>query len=252
MTGGEPDARTLMVLGRLAGGVAHDFNNQLTSIIGYADLLLAEMQEDDPARQDLVEIRRAAERAHLVTRQLSAFSRPHPAQPVVLNIAHTVTASVRLLKRILGDDIQLVTVMNDDAVDREPALVRADAGHLGRMLLCLAVRARDALPQGGALTIALVNHEDSVRLFVTTSGAHAERIETLERLETTEPIETPDARPETELSIVEEIVRECGGELRVEATRAIIQLPRVDRSDDGVVIESAPPAGDEDVLHRRR
>jgi two-component system, cell cycle sensor histidine kinase and response regulator CckA len=260
MNGGEPDARTLMVLGRLAGGVAHDFNNQLTSIIGYADLLLFDMREDDPARQDLVEIRRAAERAHLVTRQLSAFSRPHPPQPVVLNVAHTVTASVRLLKRILGDDIQLVTVMDEAAVDREPALVRADASHLGRMLLCLAVRARDTLPRGGALTIALVNHEDSVRLLVSTSGPHSDRVDTtatpgppgapdaLDTPDTPGAPEALDARPDTELSIVEEIVRECEGTLRVEETRAIIQLPRVDRSDSGVVIESALPAGDEEVL----
>jgi signal transduction histidine kinase len=154
MTHGEPDARTLMVLGRLAGGVAHDFNNQLTSIIGYADLMLAEMREDDPARLDVVEIRRAAERAHLVTRHLAAFARPQAAVPVVLNVAHTLTANVRLIKRILGDDIQLTTLVDDAVVDREPALVRADPGLVGRMLICLAVRASEMLPHGG-LTIAL-------------------------------------------------------------------------------------------------
>ena len=176
--------------------------------------MLAEMQEairrDDPARLDLLEIRRAAERAHLVTRHLAAFSRPHPAQPVVLNVAHTLTASVRLIKRILGDDIQLVTTIDDEVVDREPALVRADPGHLGRMLLCLAVRARSALPQGGTLTIALVNQEDSVRLIVTTSeapAAHPEHEQEHER------------EPESELSMVEELVRQCGGALRVEATQ---------------------------------
>jgi two-component system cell cycle sensor histidine kinase/response regulator CckA len=255
MADGEPDARTLMVLGRLAGGVAHDFNNQLTSIIGYSDLLLAEMREDDPARLDLVEIRRAAERAHLVTRHLAAFSRPHPAQPVVLNVAHTVTASVRLIKRILGDDIQLVTVMDDATVDREPALVRADAGHLGRMLICLAVRAREALPHGGGLTIALVNHPDGVRLIVSTLGrdaqapaGHAGHAGQPERVEHVERVGAPDACPDAEMSMVEELVHQCGGELRVEATQVIIQLPHIDRNDNGAVIESALPSGDEDVL----
>jgi two-component system, cell cycle sensor histidine kinase and response regulator CckA len=236
MSDGEPDARTLMVLGRLAGGVAHDFNNQLTSIIGYTDLLLSEMPADDPARLDLLEIRRAAERAHMVTRHLASFSRPHPAQPVVINVAHAVTASARLIKRILGDDIQLVTTMEDAVVDREPALVRADPGHLGRMLICLAVRARETLSQGGGLTIALAKQADRVHLTVTTSGAHVDRGE------------TPGTQPESGLSIVEELVGQCGGELRVEATRAIIQLPHIDKSDSGAVIESAPPHGDEDVL----
>jgi two-component system cell cycle sensor histidine kinase/response regulator CckA len=229
MTIGEPDARTLMVLGRLAGGVAHDFNNQLTSIIGYADLLLAELKEDDPARSDLVEIRRAADRAHMVTRHLSAFSRPQPPQPVVLNVAHTLTASVRLIKRILGDDIQLATVIDDATVEREPALVRADPGHLGRMLICLAVRARDALPQGGGLTFAIEPHADRIHVIATTSEPH-------------------EASTGPELSIVEEVVRQCGGAMRVEATRTVIELPRVDGSDGAAVIESAPPPGDEDVL----
>jgi two-component system, cell cycle sensor histidine kinase and response regulator CckA len=234
MTIGEPDARTLMVLGRLAGGVAHDFNNQLTSIIGYADLLLAEMKEDDPARVDLVEIRRAADRAHMVTRHLSAFSRPQPPQPVVLNVAHALTASVRLIKRILGDDIQLATAINDEAVDREPALVRADPGHLGRMLICLAVHARDALPRGGGLTIAIEQHADGIRLIATTSPAAA--------------IEERPPGADTELSMLEDLVRLCGGELRVEPARVIIQLPRADGSDGAGVVESAPPSGDEDVL----
>jgi two-component system cell cycle sensor histidine kinase/response regulator CckA len=236
MASGEPDARTLMVLGRLAGGVAHDFNNQLTSIIGYADLVLAEMREDDPARLDLLEIRRAAERAHLVTRHLAAFARPQPAQPVVLNVAHTLTANVRLIKRILGDDIQLVTVVGDELVDREPALVRADPGHLGRMMICLAVRARDALPQGGELTLALENPAEggAVRLIASTSEATASK--------------AAAAEPDTELSMIEDIVRLCGGAVHVEGPRVVIELPRGDAAESAGVVESAPPSGDEDVL----
>jgi two-component system cell cycle sensor histidine kinase/response regulator CckA len=234
MANGEPDARTLMVLGRLAGGVAHDFNNQLTSIIGYADLMLAEMREDDPARFDLIEIRRAAERAHLVTRHLASFARPQPPQPVVLNVAHTLTANVRLIKRILGDDIQLATVVGDDLVDREPALVRADPGLLGRMMICLAVRASEALPRGGALTIALEPQADRIHLIATTSEPHAGR--------------SSIAEPDTELSMIEDLVRLCGGTVRVEPARVVIELPRATGSESAGVVESAPPSGDEDLL----
>jgi two-component system, cell cycle sensor histidine kinase and response regulator CckA len=236
MSSGEPDARTLMVLGRLAGGVAHDFNNQLTSIIGYADLMLAELRENDPARLDIVEIRRAAERAHLVTRHLAAFARPPAAQPVVLNVAHTLTANVRLIKRILGDDIQLVTSIDDEVVDRDPALVRADPGHLGRMLICVAVHAREALPQGGRLTIALERQaggdHDAIRLIATTSDAGRSEAED---------------SADTELSMIDDLVRLCGGTLHVEASRVIIALPRADTSESAGV-ESAPPSGDEDLL----
>jgi two-component system cell cycle sensor histidine kinase/response regulator CckA len=241
MTHGEPDARTLMVLGRLAGGVAHDFNNQLTSIIGYADLMLAEMREDDPARLDVVEIRRAAERAHLVTRHLAAFARPQPAVPVVLNVAHTLTANVRLIKRILGDDIQLTTLVDDAVVDREPALVRADPGHLGRVLICLAVHAREMMPHGGELTIALEPQTDahSVRLIATTSEAAAH--------EDTGHNVGHNAEP-TALSMLEDLVSLCDGEFHVEAARIVIRLPRAVGSESAGVIESAPPTGDEDVL----
>jgi two-component system cell cycle sensor histidine kinase/response regulator CckA len=236
MTHEEPDARTLMVLGRLAGGVAHDFNNQLTSIIGYADLMLAEMREDDPARFDVIEIRRAAERAHMVTRHLAAFARPQPAQPVVLNVAHTLTANVRLIKRILGDDVQLTTIVDDAVVEREPALVRADPGHLGRMLICLAVRAREAMAHGGGLTIAIEPQADGIGLIATTSEAEADA-----------PRQRQDSG-DTELSMIEDLVRLCGGELLVEAERVIIRLPRADTSESAGVVESAPPTGDEDVL----
>jgi len=228
---GEPDARTLMVLGRLAGGVAHDFNNQLTSIIGYADLMLAEMREEDPARLDVIEIRRAAERAHLVTRHLAAFARPQPAQPVVLNVAHTLTANVRLIKRILGDDIQLATVVDDLVLERDPALVRADPGHLGRMLICLAVHAREAVPHGGALTIALEHQADGVRLIATSTNA-----------------EGRSDSSDDALSMLEELVHLCGGEVRVDASRVVIELPRADGSESAGVVESAPPTGDENVL----
>lgn len=235
MTHGEPDARTLMVLGRLAGGVAHDFNNQLTSIIGYADLMLAEMQEGDPARLDVLEIRRAAERAHLVTRHLASFARPQPAQPSVLNVAHTLTANARLIKRILGDDIQLTTLVDDHVVEREPALVRADPGHLGRMLICLAVRASEALPRGGELTIALEPQTDGIELIATMSApSPADR-------------DDPD-RDVTELAMIDDLVRLCGGELHVEAARVVIRLPRATGSESAGVVESAPPTGDEDVL----
>lgn len=236
MTHGEPDARTLMVLGRLAGGVAHDFNNQLTSIIGYADLLLAEMQQGDPAQLDVLEIRRAAERAHLVTRHLAAFARPQPAQPVVLNVAHTLTANARVIKRILGDDIQLTTIVDDHVVERDPALVRADPSHVGRMLFCLAVRASETMPRGGELTIALEPHADRIELIATTS--------TMPEAAAHEVATATDG----ELSMIDDLLRVCGGALRVDGSRVVIRFPRATGSENAGVVESAPPTGDEDVL----
>ncbi len=160
-----------------------------------------------------------------MTRHLAAFARPQPAQPVVLNVAHTLTANVRLIKRILGDDIQLATVVDDAVVDREPALVRADPGHLGRMLICLAVRAREALPRGGGLTIALEPQTDGIELIATTSEARRRTRTTSEP--THDDAVTRDGG-DAELSMIEELVRLCGGELRVEATRVVIRLPRAD------------------------
>ncbi len=139
-------------IGRLAGGVAHDFNNVLTAIFGYADLLLDQFPEDDPRREDVQEIRHAAERAAALTRQLLAFSRKQMIQPQRLDLASVVDSLHKLLARLVGEDISMV-------IEAAPDLwkVLADPGQIEQILMNLAANGRDAMPEGGSLTIATGN-----------------------------------------------------------------------------------------------
>ena len=139
-------------IGRLAGGVAHDFNNVLTAIFGYADLLLDQIPADDSRHGDVQEIRRAAERAAALTRQLLAFSRKQMIQPRVLSLNEVVESLQMLLARLVGEDI---TVELDTAGDLWS--VQADPGQIEQVLMNLAANARDAMPEGGRLTIATMN-----------------------------------------------------------------------------------------------
>jgi signal transduction histidine kinase len=144
-------------VGRLAGGIAHDFNNVLTAIYGYADLLLDEFEAGDPRRRDLEEIRRSAERAAALTRQLLAFSRQQVLQPQILDLNVVVDEVRRMLSRLVGTDI-LITF------ERFPGLwpVRADRGQIEQVLMNLGGNARDAMPEGGWLHIRLNNRTVSV------------------------------------------------------------------------------------------
>jgi hypothetical protein len=147
-------AQKMEAVGRLAGGVAHDFNNILTAIGGYTDLLLTDLAADDPRRQDVDEIHRAAARAAALTQQLLAFSRRQVMQPKVLDLNALVADIEKLLRRLIGEDVLLASVL-------EPGLgnVRADPGQLQQVILNLAVNARDAMPAGGRLTIETRNVE---------------------------------------------------------------------------------------------
>jgi len=161
-------AQKMEAVGRLAGGVAHDFNNLLTAILGYADLLCDKLASDDPNRSHIVEIQKAGRSAASLTRGLLAFSRKQVLQPVVLDLNAVVRHSENLLRRLIGEDIEL-------AIALEPSLasVKADPVQVEQMLVNLAVNARDAMPAGGRLTISTVNVDDStMRLRVpTASGA---------------------------------------------------------------------------------
>jgi PAS domain S-box-containing protein len=143
-------AQRLEAIGRLAGGVAHDLNNALTTIAGYTELALGTLDEGHPARPDVQEIRRAAERAESVTRQLLAFSRKQLLAPRVFSLHESVANLSRLLGRLLGDDTQLHTAVADDL----PAIY-GDSGQIEQAILNLAVNARDAMPDGGRLTLGV-------------------------------------------------------------------------------------------------
>jgi two-component system cell cycle sensor histidine kinase/response regulator CckA len=145
-------AQKAEAIGRLAGGIAHDFNNLLGVIGGYADLVLRELGAEDPRRHRVVQIRRAADRAAALTRQLLAFSRKQVLQPRVLDVGVVVSDLEEMLRRLIGEDIQVVVI-------KEPGLghVRADPSQLEQVLLNLAANARDAMPSGGTLTIETAN-----------------------------------------------------------------------------------------------
>lgn len=161
-------------LGLLAGGVAHDFNNLLTGITGYAGLLKKAMPRGDPKLQDLQEILYAAERASELTRQLLIFSRREVAKPVAMDINEGVRSALKLVGRVIGEDMNLVTRLAPAA-----CVTRMDPGHFSQVLMNLAVNARDAMPGGGTLTIATA--DDQVP---PGSGAGAEPMLLLEVADT--------------------------------------------------------------------
>ena len=145
-------AQKMEAVGRLAGGVAHDFNNVLTAIFGYTDLLRDQVPEGDPRRGDVEEIRRAAERAAGLTRQLLAFSRKQVMQPRLIVLNDVIEGLRPLLDRLIGEDIQLEIGGADDL-----ARVRADPGQVEQVLMNLVANARDAMPEGGRLVVSTRN-----------------------------------------------------------------------------------------------
>lgn len=145
-------AQKMEAVGRLAGGVAHDFNNLLTAITGYSELLLGEFPADSPYREELEEIKKAGERAASLTRQLLAFSRKQVLQPRVIDLAPLVSNLEKMLRRLIGEDVRVT-------IEIAPKLGRimADPGQIEQVIINLAVNARDAMPNGGRLTIRAEN-----------------------------------------------------------------------------------------------
>jgi len=145
-------AQKMEAVGRLAGGIAHDFNNLLMVIQGYADLMTERLAEGDPLRRNAEQIQTASQRATSLTRQLLAFSRKQMLAPKVLSVQSVVAEMEKILRRLIGEDVQLETSSVPDL-----GLVKADRSQIEQVILNLAVNARDAMPEGGRLTIETAN-----------------------------------------------------------------------------------------------
>jgi len=234
-------SQKMEAIGRLAGGVAHDFNNLLVVIQSYAELLRDDLREDSK-RDDLDEILAAARRAAALTKQLLAFSRSEPVQPTELRLSEVVKGIEKMLRRIIGEDIELTTELAASV-----GVVRADAGQLDQVILNLSINARDAMRGGGRLTISTQNvsfdgeyeneHDippgEYVMLAVTDSGTGMDA-ETQRRI--FEPFfTTKEVGQGTGLGLatVYGIVSQSGGQIRVyselgHGTAFKIYFPRLD------------------------
>jgi signal transduction histidine kinase len=152
-------------LGRLAGGVAHDFNNLLTAILSNAEFLRDDLPEESTLRGDVDEIRKAADRAAILTRQLLSFSRRQVVQPRLIELNDVALAMDKLLRRLIGEDIELVSELSSD-----PWAIWADIGQIEQVLANLTVNSRDAMPDGGRITIETAN----VTLSAEYAAAHVD------------------------------------------------------------------------------
>jgi PAS domain S-box-containing protein len=159
-------AQKMEAVGRLAGGIAHDFNNLLCIITGYSTLVADGLPSDEPLREFVAEIKKAAERASSLTQQLLAFSRKQMRVPRVLNLNTLITDLDKMLRRLIGEDIELVATLG---ANLHP--IKADQGQIEQILMNLVVNARDAMPRGGRLNISTANIElDAATLRDTPEG----------------------------------------------------------------------------------
>ncbi|MCX5770728.1 MAG: response regulator [Candidatus Hydrogenedentes bacterium] len=145
-------AQKMESIGRLAGGIAHDFNNLLTPMIGYAEMALIDLNPADPLYRDFEEIREAAERAKNLTGQLLAFSRRQMLEMKVVNLNKIISSFKKMLQRIIGEDVEIITTLDPDLVN-----IKGDPPQIQQVLMNLSINARDAMPQGGRLTIETAN-----------------------------------------------------------------------------------------------
>jgi two-component system cell cycle sensor histidine kinase/response regulator CckA len=146
------EAQKMEVIGQLVSGVAHDFNNILAVIIGYSDLITSDLGPESPLRRYIEEIRHASDRAAGLTRQLLVFGRKQTVIPVVLDLNDVVNDLDKMLRRLIDANIEMATVLG-----KKIGHIKADSGYVGQVLMNLVVNARDAMPNGGRLTIATNN-----------------------------------------------------------------------------------------------
>jgi two-component system, cell cycle sensor histidine kinase and response regulator CckA len=145
-------AQKMEAIGRLAGAIAHDFNNLLTAILGYSQLLLLRLDANSPWRREISEIDKAGRSAATLTGQLLAFSRKQEVKPQILNLNQVVGGIERMLRRLIGEDIELTTQLDDTLGN-----IKADPGRLEQVIMNLAVNSRDAMPKGGKLKLSTTN-----------------------------------------------------------------------------------------------
>jgi PAS domain S-box-containing protein len=239
-------SQRMEAFGQLAAGVAHDFNNFLTTILGYGDLLLHERQIKGELADHVTEIRAAAGRASALTQQLLAFSRKHPLEPKVVEVNSIVTNLERSLLRLIGENISVVCDLHDE---KEGAHIKVDPNQLTQIILNLAVNARDAMPHDGQLTLKtdivdLPGQSESplecdkwapgqyVAIAVADTGTGMSEEVQAHLFEPFFTTKVDERRSGLGLATCYGIVRQSGGHLRVESelgkgTTARIYLPRV-------------------------
>lgn len=259
-------SQKLEAIGQLAGGIAHDFNNLLTVISGYSDLLLRRLPEESPYRNNITEIKKAGDRASGLTRQLLAFSRKQILQPKVLDLNVVVSDLDKMLRRLIGEDIDLHTV-----TEHKLGKVKADPGQIEQVVMNLVVNARDAMPDGGKITLETTNVSldseyfqqhaegtpgDYVMLAVSDNGLG---MDTEVRGRIFEPFfstKGPGKGTGLGLSTVYGIVKQSGGNIWVYSERGTgstfkIYLPRVDAATEDESARGgwgAAPRGTETLL----
>jgi len=245
-------AQKMEAVGRLAGGIAHDFNNLLTAISGYSEFLI-EGLDDDRLRRHADEIRKAAARAASLTGQLLAFSRRQVLQPRALDLNAVVSDMDMMLRRLIGEDVELVTVL-----DPTVSPVQADPTQVEQVIVNLAVNARDAMPNGGSVTIetseSRTDEGDFVELRMTDTGIG---MTDLERQQLFDPFfTTKEGGTGLGLATVYGIVEQSGGTIEVDSAPGMgssfrICLPRAEAPVEvpaTLPVAVAPRLGDETIL----